>query len=202
MGRIEYESPMPVGEIDRHVDETTLERYVIGALSGEATAGVEQHLLVCETCRQRVTETEDYVRAMRSATETLPGAAEEGARRRRFRWLVPVFVCAALAVFAIVRLVPRNNPSPAVVALAALRGNETAQAPAGRQLQLQPDLLGLAASPRYRLDLVTATGAVAWKCDFQPPSTVAPGQAAGDYFVRISLPDGTLLREYALTITR
>lgn len=201
MGRAESKSPMPVEGIERHIDETTLERYVMGALSGGATAEVEQHLLICETCRQRVTEAEDYVRAMRSAAESAPGASES-ARWWGFRWLVPAVAFAALAVFALVRLGPRTSSSPAVVALTAMRGPEAAQAPANRALELHPDLRGLPPSPRYRLELVTATGSIAWKGEFQPPSALAPDQAPGDYFVRVSLPDGTLLREYALEIRR
>ncbi len=193
---------MQVEQIDRHIDETTLEKYVMGALSGSATAEVEQHLLVCESCRQRVTETDDYVRAMRTAVETAAGGAPESAWWWGFRWLVPAVAFAALTVFVVERLGPRTSSSPAPVALEAMRGSEAAQAPAGRPLQLQPDLRGLPPSTRYRLELVTASGAMVWRGEFQAPLAMAPGQAAGDYFVRLSLPDGTLLREYALAIRR
>lgn len=187
-------------ETDRHIDETTMEGYVIGSLSSEATAEVEKHLLICEACRQRVSESEDYVRAMASAAEHLPAA--RGRWQWDFRVLLPAAACAALMVFMVLRLSPGGAKTSAVaVALSAIRGNDAAaHAPSGRPLRLQPDLNGLAPSGSYRLELVTASGSSAWQGTLYPPAALLPAQAAGTYFVRVSLPGGTLLREYALEV--
>ena len=57
-----------------HLSEELLDEYVRRTLPGEdAIAFVEEHLLVCERCRQVVGETDDLVTALRSAFS----AAEE-----------------------------------------------------------------------------------------------------------------------------
>jgi anti-sigma factor RsiW len=39
----------------------------MGTLSGEEAEQIEEHLLICEACRRRVTESHAYVAAMRRA---------------------------------------------------------------------------------------------------------------------------------------
>ena len=57
-----------------HLSEELLDEYVRRTLPSEdAIALVEDHLLVCERCRQIVRETDDLVRALRFAFS----AAEE-----------------------------------------------------------------------------------------------------------------------------
>jgi predicted anti-sigma-YlaC factor YlaD len=59
-------------DADRHIDEEIAERYAMRSLARDEAALVEEHLLVCETCRNRVTEADAYVRAMESAVPRLP----------------------------------------------------------------------------------------------------------------------------------
>jgi len=87
-----------------------------------------------------------------------------------------------------------------------MRGTDTtAHGPSRRALLLQPDLQGLPSSPSYRIQVVDAVGSPVWQgnlaTDAQPPpSSMIPAQARGVYFVRVSLPSGQLLREYALEV--
>ena len=53
--------------IERCVPEEALEQYVLGKLTEVEATTVEEHLLVCADCQQRVTELDEYVPAMRLA---------------------------------------------------------------------------------------------------------------------------------------
>lgn len=52
-----------------HIDEDGLELYALGRLAEAHAAPVEEHLLVCEECRQRLAEWDTYVAAMRAAMQ-------------------------------------------------------------------------------------------------------------------------------------
>jgi anti-sigma factor RsiW len=64
-------------EIDRHIDEATIEKYSMEALSEKVRARVEEHLLLCERCRQSVASSGAYVAAMRQAAGKLRQAARK-----------------------------------------------------------------------------------------------------------------------------
>jgi len=71
-------------------------------------------------------------------------------------------------------------------------------------LALQLDLAGLAASPAYRIEPVDQSGHRWWQGAIANPmaaaSVTVPPQKRGMYFVRVALPSGETLREYALEI--
>jgi hypothetical protein len=190
-------------DVDEHIEETVLERYSMGSLTEEAAAEVEQHLLLCEACCTRVTEADAYIRAVKRAAQVMP---EPEPSRWNLRLLLPAFaVCALLIAAAVVKFSPSVERPPATVALFAMRGTDTqGHGPSRRPLLLQPDLNGLPASSYYRLDLVTISGAPIWQgllsVQTQPPTALLPPQSRGAYFVRVSLPSGELLREYALEL--
>jgi hypothetical protein len=51
-----------------HISDHDLERYYLGHVQNEGELGLlEEHLLWCESCHQRMTESEDYIDAMRAA---------------------------------------------------------------------------------------------------------------------------------------
>jgi hypothetical protein len=56
---------MPVPPL--HLDEDTLEEYVMGRLSREAIAEAEKHLLLCALCRERLKEEQDFKKAFLEA---------------------------------------------------------------------------------------------------------------------------------------
>jgi len=54
-----------------HLPENWLEEYALGRLHSSLLAPVEEHLLVCELCRQRLAETDDFIQAARLAARRL-----------------------------------------------------------------------------------------------------------------------------------
>jgi len=69
----------------RHIDDDEMERYSMGDAPQDRAALIEEHLLICEGCRQRAAESDAYVAAMRQAAAELrrqqgklkPDAAKE-----------------------------------------------------------------------------------------------------------------------------
>jgi hypothetical protein len=57
---------------DNHIEEDDLERYSTPRLPDESIVFVEQHLLICGICRERLMETEEYVAAMKESARNLP----------------------------------------------------------------------------------------------------------------------------------
>lgn len=53
--------------LQKHFDEEMLERYALGQLEGSDLAAVEEHLLVCQRCRDRVVELDQFIAAFRGA---------------------------------------------------------------------------------------------------------------------------------------
>ena len=51
----------------RHISDDDLELYAMDRLAEADAAPVEEHLLVCEGCRERLAEWDEYVAAMRTA---------------------------------------------------------------------------------------------------------------------------------------
>jgi hypothetical protein len=54
-----------------HPSNDLLERYSLTRLADRDLAYVEEHLLICEWCRQRLSETEAFISATRAATREL-----------------------------------------------------------------------------------------------------------------------------------
>ena len=191
-------------DVHRHVDSEDLERYSMGTSSPEATPLIEEHLLICDGCRDRFQETDDYLRAMRTSLEQLrrDGKAAKRRERRIPAWF-PVMVtvaCGIVLVVATPRFVRPPGPSVAV-SLSALRsGGAGNSAPSGRELMLHPDLTGLAEDSSYRLEIVNQTGRTVRQGTLTRNGIRVQGLGAGLYFVRLYLPAGELLREYGLQI--
>src|ERR1700722_6185198 len=94
-------------EIEKHIGEAQFEAYAMNQLAGSELAGVEEHLLFCETCQDQLEAVERYVLAMQSAAahvrkEEMATQAVSGLLPRLRAWLhapVPLFLgAAALAV--------------------------------------------------------------------------------------------------------
>lgn len=189
-----------------HIEEITLARYTLGKLTADLEAAVEQHILTCDSCRIRAEEELAWLPAVKQALPMLPPETEPKHRRWSFRLLVPAFGTCALLIVTAVKFFPSKAGPPTAIALYSMRGPETqANGPAGKPLLLQPDLGLLEEAPTYGIELVNEVGVRRWKGTLQnsgsQPSIVVPGQPAGVYFVRVYLPSGSLLREYALVLS-
>ena len=193
-------------DIHCHVDAEDLERYSMGTGSPEATPLIEQHLLTCGACQERLLETDDYLRAMRTSAKQLRWDGEAAKGRAweipsRFPALLAV-ACGIVLVVAAPRFIRPAEPLVAV-SLTALRGDGAGNsAPSGRELMLHPDLTGLAEGSWYRLEIVDETGRAVrqGKLTQAQKGIQVPGLGSGLYFVRVYLPAGELLREYGLRI--
>jgi len=203
-------------ETNRHLDEEQIEKYSLGDSTEEESSRFEEHLLICESCQDRVTESDRYVAAMQGAARI----RREGPRTGRRRWLVrrltPAFAAAAsVLILTVAGLWWVNGPAkwrngvtvqPAfAINLVANRGSGIeAKAPAGRPLSLQLDLAGLPPESSFRLEMVDTLGKQVWQGAIvsQDSKAVAsvPQMAGGLYFLRAYSTSGKLLREYGLEV--
>jgi hypothetical protein len=196
---------------DRHMERDEIERYSMGAITEEESAPFDEHVLICEFCRNRVTESDDYVAAMQGAGGRLRHSRNLEARRRFFPRLIPLFSAAGLIVLvalATLWLGNRATATPAyAVNLVSTRGSGIdAKAPPGRALNLSLELTGLPTQPSFRVEMVDRLGTVVWRGTAQPRDSKAavsvPGMPGGIYFVRVYAPPGELLREYGIEVAR
>ena len=165
---------------------------------------LEEYLLICDTCRQRLGENDSYTSAMRQAAAQLQDSPARPERRPwSFLRLLPATAALACIVLAAgVALRDSNSAAPPfAVNLAATRGaGIEAKAPAGRTLALRPDLTGLA----FQLEMVDRLGNRVWQGAATAQGLLAgtgvPRQRPGIYFVRLYGSSGELLREYGLEI--
>jgi hypothetical protein len=195
-----------VMEDNEHLGEDQLERYSIGNLAEPDVAGLEEHVLMCEACQDKLAESDSWVRSVR----------RDALRRRTSSthvwagWslprLVPVLAAVVLLVAAtvVLRFSRQVAVAPVAVALEATRGPAIApRIPASRPLMLEPGLEGLRPLDRYHLEIVDRVGKEVWQTDWAPVSGTAsgilmPGLSRGTYFVRVYDTSRTLLREFAL----
>jgi hypothetical protein len=201
---------MMSNDIDPHIGAEELEDYAMGRITGEQAGRLEEHLLICATCRQRLEETDTYTSAMRHAAAQLQDSPALSERRPwGFPRLLPATAALACIVLAAgVALRYSNSAAPAfAVNLAATRGaGIEAKAPAGRPLSLRPNLTGLAPGPFIRLEMVDRLGNRVWQGSAHSGASVTvPRQRPGIYFVRIydssgGGSSGELLREYGLEV--
>ena len=54
---------------ETHIDSETLEGYAKGVLSEADSNLVEEHLLLCELCRQQLVVAEEFIAGLRAADE-------------------------------------------------------------------------------------------------------------------------------------
>jgi len=59
-----------------HAAEDDLERYAMRTLPAPEVESLEEHLLICGGCRDRLTAADEYVAAMHSAAVTIRESGE------------------------------------------------------------------------------------------------------------------------------
>jgi hypothetical protein len=202
-------------ETNRHPSEEEIEKYSLGDMSEEECSRFEEHILICEFCQNRVTESDNFVSTMQAAGAQI---RQEGLKARKRWWSLPQWaatlaVAAAVLFSAVVGLgwVARRNSNrgdaqPSVVVnLMATRGNPIgAIAPAGRTLAIQLDLAGLSPESSFRVEMVNGRGERVWQGTAVTKDAVGiatvPKMARGQYFLRTYAPSGQLLREFGLEV--
>ena len=191
-------------EKDSHLTGEQIECYSRDECAASELDSVEEHLLLCETCRGRVAESDRFERSMRSASAEFRKPRRKSWLTRPFPVMVPAFALAAV-LFAVVMIAPRFRPAPAAFAvqLTATRGPVAgSRAPAGAPLVLTPDLTGLPSSPAFSLEVVDSSGRSIWRGQLAAAArgVTIPQLRSGAYFVRVYSPQNALLREYGLKV--
>jgi hypothetical protein len=195
---------------NRHATDDVLERYSMGCVAGPELAGLEEHLLVCDYCQDRLAR-EDSIRQL-----VRDGAEQLQRPHPAMHWGFPKWAWGlGLAAVGLLLFAGSQWPSfrrstvqPAVVLLQTTRGAENpalAAAPAGRPISLVLDLTDLPQFSAYTVEIVDNVGHPAFHSSESPvnnklQTSIARGLAAGAYFVRLYTPTRELLREYALIV--
>lgn len=206
-----------------HAQEEDLERYSIGTLSGPQGEALEEHLLICPACQDRLAEVDAYVRAVRVAATRLRSETPLGApRTRRGYWgffSQPALAVGATAAACLILAVwvSRSRPSPSssglppvTILLQTVRGPSGAidsRAPRGRPLILRADLSGLQPQAVWELEVADARGVRVQRSsgtafEGRLEAQLTTGLTAGQYWVRLYAPGSGSgpLREYALRV--
>ena len=202
---------------ETHSTEESLELYALGRLAEEKAESLEQHILICEECRNRLDSADTFVRAMRSGAVRL---RREDAKKKSasagamFSWLkmpTAVWGTAALASCAVVAIYSTQlsqrtiGGAPITATLVAQRG-EAMTMPAHHILNLTLDASGLQLGPRNHVELVDASGTVIQN-EMVPEvgnalhTATRFGLSSGTYYVRVYAPGSSEpAREYALAV--
>lgn len=195
---------------DRHASDDLLEKYSMGRLAGAELADLEEHLLLCELCQDRLAHEDQLRQSVRDAAAAsglVPRAASVRPPSPKLAWVVGMAAVALLTFAGVAwRAFHPSQSPPAVILLQATRGPETSlAAPAGRPLALALDLTGLPRLSAYKVEIVDAHGNPVLQSTGvlqgqRLQAAVARGLPSGAYFVRLYNPAGELLREYPLAV--
>jgi anti-sigma factor RsiW len=201
-------------EMNLHADEERLENYVLGRLPSSDLPLLEEHLMICSTCRDRLDEVEQFALAMKQAmnqdhrTEPATAAVPSGSQPWLDWFRRPAFsmVLAMVALIGVLSIFSGGKSKIAPVAalqLTAVRGQVPTVAPA-RELDLT-----LTDAPRdaavSRVEIFNAAGQTVWSGLAQSGAAGVEVKAeqrltAGDYFLRLYSPSGEVRREYGFRI--
>jgi hypothetical protein len=184
-----------------HQTDEQLELYAMGRLPGSEVAVLEEHLLVCIPCQERLDEVEGFAIAMRQAIAMEPAVKE---RNRWFLWLRPQLMWApafaAIVLTIVLYLHPaRSLPPLASLNLASMRG-DVPQVALAQETDLT--LTDAPSQPGIRAEVVDSTGIRVWSGQLGDGRQVkiATQLAPGSYFVRLFDPPGKLLHEYGFNV--
>src|ERR1700737_3299472 len=127
-----------------HAVDEVLESYAMGTLAEPTLGELEEHLLICAHCRERLTDTNAYVTAMRSAAGGLEQRDESRklfwARAsgwltfRRLGWAMAIVSLVLAGTALRLLLSPSQSQPPVSILLETSRGSELQRVPAGRPL--------------------------------------------------------------------
>lgn len=206
---------------EMHPTDDELELYALGRMSETQTTPLEEHLLECSACQERLRDLDEYVAAMRQALQELEADSKvEGIaeRKHRLAWLFsvpkPVWASAMAAFVVLALFLPSlRNAGPAYeVSLYSFRSDAAGApqtVPAGRNLDLTIDITGLPETAAYQVEIADSTGSIVFStlCPRSGDTVIAGVDSdldAGQYWVRIYAPaessGAELLREFGLAV--
>jgi hypothetical protein len=191
-----------VDAVNFHLPDERLELYALGRLAGSENMEIEEHLLVCTSCRDRLDETEAYLVTIRAELGK-PVAAE----RNWFSWLRPRMILAG--GFAAVLLVmvgiywsgTGRIVNIATLQLTATRGSNTPKVSPAREIDFHlPD-----ETDAVRIDVLDSGGPVVWSGPTEQGrrgevARVRKSLSPGDYIARTYSAEGRLKHEYLFEV--
>lgn len=189
-----------------HPNEDILEEYLLHRLPEPLVAQVEEHLLICPLCQDAITDTDQFVAALKAAaSQPAPATVRPGWLDARTN-LAPVLALVILALVVVWNYpnYPQDASTPVAVSLSSLRGtNPLSPAPAGKLLQLCIDVPDLLSGREYGVEVVDTAGGPVWKgavsgVDGKLVATMSKPLVSGVYWVRLYGTNSELLREFGL----
>ncbi len=208
-------------QTQNHPSEDALEQYALGSMPEEQAAELEEHLLICATCQDRLQETDEFIAVMREAArqwreappprwQLLLGRVQRWLDPRALRWVAAAAAVLLLVLIPRLLLEPRQRAAqPVTILLRAHRAFEPEMfvaAPADRPLQLAWDPAGLGGDDCCRVEVVDTAGRVLIRSrvlqQSEGPQVRVEGFSPGAYWVRLYglAPGAPLLREFALRV--
>jgi len=191
-----------------HPSDEILEEYALNRLPETLAAQVEEHFLLCHHCQDAVGETDEFVAALRVATnDPAPQPPSQVGVLRSLASRTTLAPAMALVILALMMVWqhPRELSTPVAVSLSSLRGtNPLAPAPAGKPLRLSIDLPDVVSAGEYRAKVVDAAGSLVWEgavseVDGKLIAAMSKPLRNGVYWVRLYGADSELLREFGLS---
>jgi hypothetical protein len=195
-----------VDTVTFHESEDRLELYSLRRLPDSEIDHVENHLLVCDACRECLEAVSAFAFSMRETLKDNPVIQSE---TRWFAWLRPglatagAFAAILLAV-GIYRISGNAVIAPvASLQLTALRGSEIPIVAMAREL----DLAFTDASASSRVEIVDADGATVWTGTLRSDAgrveaKITQVLSPGEYFARVSKGAGQPQHEYQFKVVR
>ncbi len=211
-------------ETESHAPDEWLERYSMRRLTEEESESLEDHLMFCQWCQNKLVAIESYLFVARHASRQVRLASLNAQASpsfwsrfsqfsllalssgdRRQGWLALPITAAAMACLALLLVVPQSQDAGyQQVRLEAARANISGSVSSKQPLELVLNLDGLPSSKSYRVEIVNAEGASKAVATGEPQknavtvrvkSKLPPGQ----YWVRLYIPGSNdLLREFSL----
>ena len=194
-----------------HVSDDNLELYALNRLEENDVPALEEHLMICHECQDRLDDTDQYIRAMKVATGALR-QQRPGLLARFVEWIrfvpQPALAFGFAAVIALLFIVRLPQASVETIDLSAMRDVASqAHVRSNTIPQLRLSAEGLAVSESYSVEVVNEGGSRVWEGsssakDQKIVVSLSSKLNVGTYWVRV-YKDATrrqLLREYGLTV--
>lgn len=200
----------------QHAQQEVLEQYVAGGLPEDLLAPLEEHLLICETCRESLDDTEfahctrEAARRIALDEQTQPAS---GLAARIWAALTavpkPALAATAAAAAILVFVSPRltSPPEYELVSLRAMRGADdgSSSIASGKAVRFEIDLTEIPAASAFVVEVADGRGSALWKDSVQPHGNslsvrVDKKLDAGRYWIRLYSGGSSarLLREFGL----
>lgn len=199
--RLPENTRSPLRIVDRgHLTEAALEVYSLGRMTAEEDlAELEEHLLVCALCQQRLEKFDTFHHAVKEGAKF----SADNSTNRKPNFYVPIVIAAGLAGILLMPVVSDRLSPPLAIDIQAFRNETSNSLPAGRKLAIRPDLTGLQVSGIF-CQLVSEEGKILAEEKFSSGQTMltTPPLSPGQHWIRLKSVNasGELLREFSLLV--